>query len=106
MVCHRIGGGGSQNLALRPAEARLDPPGISVLLGGAPGQAAADLRRVFGPKSPLGRRATGVGTAELDDIRNLGFDVIPDRSQHFPNHGRLIHPSEGAAGFRHENLAK
>jgi hypothetical protein len=64
------------------------------------------MRRVFGPKSPLGRRATVVGTAELDDLRNLGFDVIPDRSQHFPDHGRSIHPSEGAAGFRPENLAK
>jgi hypothetical protein len=93
MHFHRIGGGGSQNLALRPAETRLNPPGISVLMGGTPDQAAADMRRVFGPKSSLGRRASVIGIAELDEIRRIGFDVVPDPSQNFPNHGRLIHPS-------------
>jgi hypothetical protein len=47
-----------------------------------------------------------VGTAELDDIKTIGFDVIPDPSQHFPNHGRLIHPTDGAAGFTPANLAR
>ena len=47
-VAHRIGGADASNLTLKPAEERLDPPGISVLIGGTPEQAAADFRRVFG----------------------------------------------------------
>jgi len=104
--CHRIGGGAAGNLALRPAEGALDPPGISVLISGTPAEPAADMRRVFGPHSSLGKKAGIVGTADLEQIRNAGFDVIPDRTGHFPNHGRLIHPSQGAAGFSRENLEK
>lgn len=102
--CHRIGGGDANNLALRPQEALLNPPGISVLLGGTPEEAAADMRRVFGPKSSLGKKARVIGSAALDAVRALGFDVIPDPSHNFPNHGRLIHPAESTAGFRPENL--
>ncbi len=104
--CHRIGGGATANLSLRPAEEKLNPPGISVLLGGTPEEAAKAMRRVFGPKSSLGKKAGVVGTAGLEAIRAAGFDVIPDPSHHFPQHGRLIHPMEGAAGFTAENLEK
>jgi hypothetical protein len=104
-VAHRIGGGDASNLTLKPAEEKLDPPGISVLLGGTPEQAAADMRRVFGPRSTLGRLARVVGTAEIKAIREMGFDVIAAKTDNFPNHGRLIHLC-GIAGFTPENLAK
>jgi hypothetical protein len=91
-------------LKLRPAEAHLNPPRISVLVGGTAQQAAADFRRVFGPQSSLGKKAKVVGTATLDGIRDAGFDVIEDPTTNFPNYGRLIHPTEGAAGFTDENL--
>ena len=103
-ACHRIGGGNAGNLKLRPAEANLRPPGISVLIGGTPEQAAVDFRRVFGPHSTLGKKARVVGTADLGAIRDAGFDVIEDPTSNFPNHGRLIHPTQGAAGFNDANL--
>lgn len=104
-VAHRIGGGDASNLTLKPVEEQLDPPGISVLIGGTPEQAAADMRRVFGPRSTLGRLARVVGTAEITLIRALGFDVLAAPSSNFPNHGLLIHLS-GSAGFTPENLAQ
>lgn len=103
-LCHRIGGGKASNLKLRAAEKKLEPPGISVLLGGTPAQAATDMRRVFGPRSSIGKKAAIVGTADIKQIQNAGFDVIPDKTNNFPNHGRLIHPIEGAAGFTDTNL--
>ncbi len=54
----------------------------------------------------MGKKARTVGTADIDAIRATGFDVIPDRTNNFPNHGRLIHPTEGAAGFTYDNLEK
>jgi hypothetical protein len=101
-TAHRVGGAAS--LALRPHEASLDPPGISVLLGGTPGLAASDMRRVFGPRSTLGRLASVVGTARVDEIRRAGFDVIPKPTGNFPNHGRMVHPTQAAAGFTPDNL--
>jgi hypothetical protein len=95
----------SRNLTLKPAEEKLDPPGISVLIGGTPEQAAADMRRVFGPRSTLGKLARVVGTAAIEAIRASGFDVIAAPTNNFPNHGRLIHPP-GIAGFTPENLAR
>jgi hypothetical protein len=104
-VCHRIGGGDASNLELKPFEAKLNPPGISVLLGGTPQQAAADWRTVF-PKPVASTKAQIVGTAKVDKIRELGFDVIPLPTPNFPNHGRLIHATEGAAGFSDGNLQR
>lgn len=46
-----------------------------------------------------------MGSAQLDDIKKVGFDVMPDPTKKFPNHGRLIHP-EGVSGFNDINLAK
>jgi hypothetical protein len=76
------------------------------LIGGTPAETAAAFRRVFGPKSSLGRFASTVGTAEIEQIRAVGFDVIPVPTNNFPNHGRIIHPTEGSAGFTPENLEK
>jgi hypothetical protein len=103
---HRVGGGDANNLGLKPHEAKLDPPCISVLIGGTPAEAAVAFRRVFGPKSSLGRAASTVGTAEIEQIRAAGFDVIAVPTSNFPNHGRIIHRTEGAAGFTPENLEK
>ena len=104
--CHRVGGGAPANLKLRPAKEKLNPPGISILIGGTPAQAASDMRRVFGPNSTLGKKASIVGTVEIAKIQDAGFDVIEDSSSHFPNHGRLIHSIEGVAGFSDENLKR
>lgn len=104
LSCHRIGGGNSGNLTLRPIEEKLEPAGISVLIGGTPEQAAADVRRVFGSRSSLGKKAVTVGTITIRQIRESGFDIVEDPSINFPNHGRLIHPTEGIAGFADENL--
>jgi hypothetical protein len=103
---HRVGGGDVSNLALKPPEAKLDPPGISVPIGGTPAETAGDFRRVFGPRSSLGRFASTVGTAEVEQIRAAGFDVILIPTGNFPNHGRIIHPTEGSAGFTPENLER
>ena len=104
--CHRIGGGGAGNLHLKPAEGKLNPPGISVLVGGTPDQAAADFRRVFGAHSSLGKKAAVVGSTDIDLVRAAGFDVIEDPTSNFPNHGRLVHPTDGIAGFTDENLQR
>jgi hypothetical protein len=101
-VVHRIGG--SANLAIKPHEAVLDPPGISVLIGGTPEEAAAEMRRVFGRRSTLGRQASVVGTVGVGQLRLVGFDVIPKPSRNLPTHGRLIHPTQGSAGFTPDNL--
>jgi hypothetical protein len=101
---YRIGGGAASNLVLKPAEAKLDPPGISVLIGGTPQQAAADFRRVFGPKSRLGRLAGMVGESDAAAIQSVGFEVMSFPTSNFPNHGRLIHPTLAAAGFDPDNL--
>jgi hypothetical protein len=98
--------GDEKNLGLKPHEAKLDPPGISVLIGGTPAGTAAAFRRVFGPKSSLGRAASTVGTAEIDRIRAVGFDIVPVPTSNFPNHGRIVHPTDGAAGFTPENLER
>ena len=49
-VVHRVGGGAVDNLRLTPVERTLTPPGVSVLLGGTPQDAAAAMRRQF-PRS-------------------------------------------------------
>ena len=97
-VCHRIGGAYPANLELKPHEIRLNPPGISVLIGGTPQQAADDWRAVFSKPGPSAKAST-IGSAEMQKIRDLGFDVVHMPTPNFPNHGRLIHPTEGAAGF-------
>ena len=43
VVVHRIGGGSIANLRLSPPDLQETPPGISVLLGGTPQEAAAQM---------------------------------------------------------------
>lgn len=100
LVVHRVGGGTADNLTLKPDEAALVPPGVSVLLAGTAAEAAAVMRRWFPRMAPRGR--TSVGTATVGQIRQAGFDVIMNPSRRFPQHGRLIHP-DGAVGFSQGN---
>jgi hypothetical protein len=98
---HRIGGGSAGNLALKPAERTLTPPGISTLHGGTPAEAAEAMRQQYHRLAPRGQ--TVVGTTTAGRIREAGFDVIMDPTKRFPQHARLIHP-DGANGFTQENL--
>jgi hypothetical protein len=100
---HRVGGGQVGNLRPSPLDQQENPPGISVLLGGTPQEAAARMRQAF-PKSRKWQQGSHtVGTATAAAIRAAGFEVLPDPTSRFPNHGRLIHPA-GLAGFTDENL--
>jgi hypothetical protein len=102
-LLHRIGGGGVENLALKPTEATLDPPGISTLRCLGPAEAAQVMRRRFPRIAPRGQ--TTVGTTTAEQIRAAGFDVIMNPTPRFPQHVRLIHP-DGVAGFNQENLER
>jgi hypothetical protein len=102
---HRIGGGDIENLRLKPAEAKLNPPGISVLKGGSPYAAAGQMKAAFPNATKLHETANIVGSATEEAIRRAGFDVMPDPSRKFPNHHRLVH-TEGIAGFVDANLAR
>ncbi len=102
---HRIGGGTVENLRLKPAEAALVPPGISVLKAPTPREAAAQVRAAFPRAAGLHQAARTVGSTSEDAIRRAGFDVIPNPTRKLPNHHRIIHP-DGVAGLTDQNLAK
>jgi hypothetical protein len=102
-VVHRIGGGNMANLRLSPHDEQQTPPGISVLLGGTPQEAAAQMRRAF-PRSRKWQAASHtVGTTNVAAIRQAGFEILLDPTSRFPNHASLVHP-EGVSGFTDENL--
>ena len=102
---HRIGGASVENLRLKPKEAKLNPPGISVLKAPTPGEAAAEMRAAYPDATGLLEACKTVGTSAVDAIRGAGFDVIPAPGSRLPGHHRLIHP-DGAAGFTDDNLAR
>lgn len=102
---HRIGGSIAENLRLKPAEATLDPPGISVLKAPTPGAAAEQIRAVFPRAKGLHEASKTVGSTTEEAIRSVGFEIIPNPTRKLPNHYRIIHP-EGVAGFTDENLAR
>ena len=103
-VVHRVGGGSLTNLRLSAIDRQQTPPGISVLLGGTPQEAAEQMRQAF-PKSRKWLQTVSiVGTTTAESIRQAGFEIIPDPTSRFPNHARLIHPN-GEAGFSDDNLA-
>jgi len=99
-----VGGGSVANLRLSALGRKLTPPGISVLLGGDPKQAAEQMRRAFPRSHKWQLAAARVGTTTAAAVREAGFEIVPDPSARFPNHARLIHP-QGAAGFTDEALA-
>jgi hypothetical protein len=102
---HRIGGGCVENLRLKPKEATLDPPGISVLRAPSPAEAAQGIRAAFPKAKALHEAARTVGSTSEELIRSAGFDIIHAPSKTLPNHYRIIHP-DGVAGFSDENLAR
>ena len=102
-LVHRIGGSSLENLRLKPREAGLDVPGISVIEASTPSDAVREIRSGLPRARDLHALAKTIGTASVGEIRARGFDVIPTPSSALPNHHRIIHP-EGAAGFSDENL--
>jgi RHS repeat-associated protein len=104
-IVHRIGGSSVENLRLKPQEAKLDPPGFSVLTGGTPQEAADQMRRAFPRATGLHEASKTVGSATVQGIRDAGFGVFPNATDKFPNHARVIHP-DGLEGFTDENLSR
>lgn len=80
---HRVGGGSISNLALKPLERALVPPGISTLWGGTPAEAAETMRQQYQRLAPRGQTVVGTTTAER--IRAAGFDVIMDPTKRSRN---------------------
>jgi hypothetical protein len=102
---HRIGGSSVENLRLKPREATLDPPGISLLQAPSPGEAACQMREAFPAANTLHAAAQVVASTTVDKIRQAGFDVFPNPTRKLPQHYRLIHP-DGVAGFTDANLLR
>jgi hypothetical protein len=105
VVVHRLGGGDVENLQLKPKEATLCSPGISVLIGGDPEQVRRQVRRAFPNAVRLLETARTIGTTTVEVIRRAGFDVIADPTRHFPNHARIVHRN-AAGGFSDVNLRR
>jgi len=101
---HRVGGGSVVNLRLKPREATLEIPGISILRTPTPGETATQMRLAFPRARDLIRLCSVIGSTNEDLIRAAGFDVLFAPSTTLPNHYRIIHPG-GIAGFADENLA-
>lgn len=103
-VVHRVGGAAVMTLRLRPTDAQAVPPGLSVLAGGTPEDAADQMRTAF-PGRKWRALAGVVGTATAAAVRAAGFDVIAASTSNLPNHARIVHP-DGVAGFTDANLAR
>lgn len=101
---HRIGGSSIENLRLKPREATLKVPGISVVLTPTAGAAAIQMRTAFAEIPEIVEASPVVGSTNAELIRSAGFDIIHVPSRRLPNYYRIIHPA-GAAGFTDENLA-
>ena len=102
---HRIGGSSVENLRLKPREATLNPPGISLLHAPSPREAARQIREAFPAADALHEAAQVIGSTTAEKIRSAGFDSMPNPTKRLPNHYRLIHPNS-VAGFNDENLAR
>src|SRR3954451_6342256 len=85
---HRIGGGQVENLRLKPLEAGLDPPGISVLRAPSPVNAAIQIRNTFPGARELHEASRVIGSSHVEAIREAGFDIIADPTRRLPNHHR------------------
>lgn len=94
-----------ENLRLKPKEATLNPPGISVLKAPSPSEAARQIREAFPVAEELHEAAKVVGSTTVEKVQGAGFDVMPNPTGRLPNHHRVIHP-DGAGGFSEENLKR
>ncbi len=106
LAVHRVGPADIANFRLKKGDKKLHVPGISVLLGGSPEDAVAQMLRAYwdrGKYSRIHKLAESVSSATVDAIRKAGFDVIWAPTSHFHNHGRIIHVS-GIVGFSDELL--
>ena len=102
---HRMGGASVANLRLKPQEAALKVPGVSVIKAPSPGEAARQMRTVFPKAKSLHQAAKTVGSTSEALIRGAGFDIMHAPSKALPNHYRIIQP-QGASGFNDQNLAR
>jgi len=105
---YRIGGGDVSNLGLKPTEAGLNPPGISVIRANSAEEAGNIMKEAFPKATNLHADidAGKIAAITSDEIKEVGFDVIHNPTNRIGDtHARLIHP-EGAAGFNPENLEK
>ena len=100
---HRIGGGGIENLRLKPTELGIDPPGISVLRGDSPVEMAKAFLAALRPSKKLKQYAKVVGSTNEEKIREAGFVLFHNPTSNHANHYRIIHP-DGIAGFNEANL--
>jgi hypothetical protein len=75
------------------------------LLTGTPQDAADQIRRTFPLAQQLHEAAKVVGSAPVEAIRQVGFDVAPVATRNLPNHGRLIHAA-GVSGFTGAELTR
>ena len=104
----RIGGKGIDNLALKAAEAKLDPPGISMIRANSAEEAGKIMKDAFPKATRLHDIINSGNIAEIDakGIRDAGFDVIHNPTSNLGDaHARLIHP-DGVNGFNENNLKK
>lgn len=104
VTVHRVGGADLAGLRLSPLDRAAAPPGLSVLAGGSPRDAAARMRAAFRSRKWMALSGT-VGSATAAAIRSAGFEVIDAPTHTLPNHARIVHP-DGPAGFTDENLAR
>jgi len=66
---HRIGGSRVEHLRLKPREATLDPPGISLLHASSLGEAARQMREAFPAATVLHHAAQMLASATVDKSR-------------------------------------
>jgi len=102
-IVHRVGGGSVENLRLSLIDIQQTPPGISLLVGGTPQEAAAQMLSAFPGSRKWRETAHTAGTTTVAAVRETGFEVVPDPTARFPHHARLIHAS-GIAGFTDDHL--
>ena len=78
---------------------------ISVIKAPSPSDAVREMRTGLPRAKILHVLSKTVGTASVEGIRSVGFDIIPMPSASLPNHYRMIHP-DGVAGFNDANLGR
>jgi anthranilate phosphoribosyltransferase len=104
VIVHHVGGAELVNLRLGPLDAAQTPPGLSILAGGTPQEAADTMRRVFKNSKKWQRLAGTVASATVRAIRAAGFEVIDLPTGALTNHARIVHPN-GLGGFTDTELA-
>jgi hypothetical protein len=102
---HRIGGRSVDNLRLKPMELKLNPPGISFLQASSPAEVVRQLRQAFPLATGLHSAAQIMSSTSIEQIRDAGFDVLPNPTKKLPNHFRVVH-KDGIVGFNDANLAR